>query len=131
MAVIVVADDDADIADLVAYGLERAGHTVYAALDGRRALSLVLTYRPCLVVLDNGMPGLSGMEVTAALREDGSTADAQVIMITGMPLADPDDLVDRLVTKPVAPRQVRALINEALSVANRRHRSCGQPGDSV
>lgn len=73
MACIVIADDDVDVAAFISYSLEVAGHKVHTALDGVGALELVRRELPDLVVLDNGMPGMTGLEVVAALRAEPST----------------------------------------------------------
>lgn len=114
MAVIVVADDDIDLADLVAYSFEVAGHTVHAARDGMRALALVQACRPDLVVLDHAMPGLNGLEVAAALRAEPDTARVPVIMISANGPPATHGLVDRLIAKPLRPRQLAAVIRELL-----------------
>src|SRR5207248_2956839 len=58
---ILVADDDPDIRELVAGHLERRGYSVMAAGDGEAALRLVLERLPQVAVLDVGMPGLDGL----------------------------------------------------------------------
>ncbi len=112
MAVIVVADDDAEIADFIRYSLEVAGHTVHTALDGVCALQLVRAHRPDLVVLDQSMPGLTGLEVAARLRADADTATVPVLMISGNGPADATGLIDRLVAKPLRPRELAAVMRE-------------------
>jgi DNA-binding response OmpR family regulator len=80
--VILVADDDRDIQDLVAIRLERAGYRVLRADDGRRALELASSERPALAVLDVTMPHLDGYSVLHRLREDAATAEMPVILLT-------------------------------------------------
>ncbi len=114
MAVIVVADDDAEIADFIRYSFEVAGHTVHTALDGVTALQLVHAHHPDLVVLDQSMPGLTGLQVAAALRARDDTAHVSVLMISG---SEPDGvtgLVDRLVAKPLRPRELAGVMRELL-----------------
>ena len=111
---IVVADDDIDIADLYAYSLEVAGHTVHTAVDGVSALQLVRQFLPDLVVLDQNMPGLTGLEVAAALRSDSRTADLPILMVTANGPKNAAALVDRLLTKPLAPRQLLGTMRDML-----------------
>jgi DNA-binding response OmpR family regulator len=80
--VIVVADDDADILDLVAITLERAGHVVHRARDGQEALDLIREQRPEVAVLDVAMPILDGFELTRMLREDPETRDVRIVLLT-------------------------------------------------
>ncbi|MEV6596791.1 response regulator [Actinoplanes sp. NPDC051346] len=109
-----VADDDADVADLIAYAFERAGHTVRTVLDGAWALQLIQDLEPDLVVLDHCMPGLTGADVVSALRAHPTTAATPILMITAR---QPDEMtvhVDRLLSKPVMPRQLTAVAAEML-----------------
>jgi len=80
--VIVVADDDADILDLVTLTLERAGHVVHCARDGEEALELVRRERPDVAVLDVAMPKLDGFELTRKLRGDPETSEVQIVLLT-------------------------------------------------
>ena len=68
--VVLAADDDEDILELVAFRLERAGYEVIAVEDGERALEAARERRPSLAVLDVMMPKLTGYEVVRALREE-------------------------------------------------------------
>jgi DNA-binding response OmpR family regulator len=65
---VVVADDDAAIRQLVALHLRRLGWAVLEAPDGQEALRLVLNREPDLLVVGGAMPGLSGYEVTSEVR---------------------------------------------------------------
>jgi DNA-binding response OmpR family regulator len=123
MAVIVVADDDAEIADFIRYSFEVAGHTVHTALDGVAALRLVRAHRPDLVVLDESMPGLTGLQVAAELRARDDTADVPVVMISGSVPGDVTGLVDRLVAKPLRPRELAAVMRELFGAAENQPRS--------
>lgn len=79
---VLVADDEADIANLVAIVLGRAGFRVLRAPDGERALELARERSPSACVLDGSMPGLAGFEVAAALRERPETAGIKVLILT-------------------------------------------------
>ncbi len=76
--VVLVADDDEDVLELVAFRLRRAGYRTVTARDGREALEMVHAEHPDLSVLDVAMPEMDGLEVTRALRGSASTR--------GMPL---------------------------------------------
>jgi DNA-binding response OmpR family regulator len=80
-ASILIADDDTDVRRLIAGLLERAGHRVIEASDGRDALKLLYSHRPSLVVLDLTMPGLDGWQVLERVRE---VSDVPVLMLTAM-----------------------------------------------
>jgi CheY-like chemotaxis protein len=79
---ILCADDDADILNLIALRLERAGFRVVQAVDGEQALALARELHPTLAVLDVMMPRLTGTEVLEALRADPATRDLRVILLS-------------------------------------------------
>ena len=77
-----VADDDADVRELVAFRLEREGYEVLTAADGSQALELTASRVPTVAILDVMMPGLDGYEVTRRMREDPRLADVPVVLLT-------------------------------------------------
>jgi DNA-binding response OmpR family regulator len=122
VTVVLVADDDADIRDLVAFKLEQAGFEVIAVADGQQALEQARTSRPTLAVLDVSMPGLSGIDVCRMLRADSATAGMMVIMLTAR--VQEQDVeggfsagADDYVTKPFSPRELVSRIQAMLSRA--------------
>jgi DNA-binding response OmpR family regulator len=76
---VLVADDDRDVRTLVRTLLERAGHEVVEAADGKECLRALYERRPELVVLDVGMPALDGWEALVRIRE---VADVPVLLLT-------------------------------------------------
>jgi DNA-binding response OmpR family regulator len=76
---VLVADDDRDVRNLVRTLLERAGHEVVEAADGRECLRVLYAKRPELVVLDVRMPLLDGWDALARIRE---VANVPVLMLT-------------------------------------------------
>ena len=126
MKTILVVDDEPKIADLARDYLEHAGFTVRTAADGEAALAAVRRDRPDLVVLDLGLPGLDGFDVTRAIRRD---SNLPVIMLTAR-----DDELDKLLglelgaddylTKPFSPRELVARVRAVL----RRVDAAAQPG---
>jgi DNA-binding response OmpR family regulator len=79
---LLVADDDEDILQLLSFRLERAGYEIVQARNGPDALRLALELRPALAVLDVMMPGLNGYEVTRELRRNEETRTMPVILLT-------------------------------------------------
>jgi DNA-binding response OmpR family regulator len=77
---ILVAEDQADIRDLLALNLRNAGYEVTAVADGRSALALQTEQARDLLILDLMMPGLDGLEVCKALRAKGSATP--ILMLT-------------------------------------------------
>jgi CheY-like chemotaxis protein len=66
---ILVADDYPDGREMLAFFLERQGHTVATASDGADALTVTATFKPHVAILDIGMPGISGHGVARELRQ--------------------------------------------------------------
>jgi DNA-binding response OmpR family regulator len=79
---IVIADDDADVLDLVRFRLEQGGYETAAADDGEEALRLARERHPDLCVLDVMMPRMNGFQVVEALRADGATEAIPVLLLT-------------------------------------------------
>ena len=124
MATIVIADDDPDAADLVAYAFEGAGHTVRTVLDGASALRLIKELEPDVAVLDQNMPRMTGAEVVSAMRAHSPTMTTRILMITGSSQREMTAPVDRLLTKPVTPRQLTTVVADMLrGCADPQHRS--------
>jgi CheY-like chemotaxis protein len=113
--VVVVADDDADILDLVALTLERAGHQVHRARDGEEALELIRERSPDVAVLDVAMPRLDGLELTRLLRDDPGTRGVRVVLLTarvqdGGAEAGLAAGANDYVRKPFSPRELQARV---------------------
>jgi DNA-binding response OmpR family regulator len=112
---VLVADDDEDILELVAFRLERAGYEVITAGDGRQALAAIQEHLPDLAVLDVMMPGLSGYEVTQRMRGDDATRDIPVILLTAR-VQEADVArgfeagADDYMRKPFSPRELRSRV---------------------
>jgi DNA-binding response OmpR family regulator len=79
---VLVADDNADICDLLQVGLSKLAVDVEVANNGREAYEKILAHKPSLVLLDLVMPELTGLEVLAKLRETAEFSLLPVIMIT-------------------------------------------------
>ena len=116
---VLVADDDPDILDLVRYRLERSGFTVATAADGTEAVRLATDLAPALAVVDVMMPGLTGFEVTRKLRDDPRTAGIPVILLTAR--AQEADVqegfaagADDYLRKPFSPRELSARVQAVL-----------------
>ena len=81
-ALILVADDDADIRDIVSFRLRRAGYETVEASNGSEALKLAHDRPPDLCILDVMMPQVNGFEVARELRGDSSTESIPILMLT-------------------------------------------------
>jgi phosphate regulon transcriptional regulator PhoB len=122
---ILVADDEKDIVELIAYNLEQEGFAVCKAFDGRKAWEMVQTDKPDLVILDLMMPAMSGTEVCRMIRRQAETATIPIIMLTAK--SDPVDKVlgleigaDDYITKPFHIRELIARVRAVLRRSERR-----------
>jgi diguanylate cyclase (GGDEF)-like protein len=116
---ILIADDDADLREILRAVLEPAGYAVSEASDGERALRLVQEAPPDLVILDYMMPRLSGPQVCEWLRRDLLLRHLPVIMLTGK--AEVQDKVyginagaDDYLVKPFEPKELLARVQMVL-----------------
>ena len=82
MARILMAEDEKQIADMIAFKLTNGGHQVIRAQDGEQALHLAMSDPPDLIMLDAMMPVLSGFEVLRRLKADAALRSVPVIMVT-------------------------------------------------
>jgi DNA-binding response OmpR family regulator len=118
--VILAADDDEDILQLVAFRLGRSGYRVLQAHDGEEALALATEHVPDLAVLDVGMPKLDGFEVVRRLRAQESTSGMPIIMLTAR--AQDTDVEEGFdagandyLRKPFSPQELRARVQSMLA----------------
>lgn len=82
MAKILVAEDEKQIADMIAFKLTNSGHQVIRAHDGEQAMKLAKSDIPDLIMLDAMMPGVGGFEVLRRLKADSALRSVPVIMVT-------------------------------------------------
>jgi PAS domain S-box-containing protein len=80
---VLVVDDNRDAAESLAMLLRTLGASVRVAYSGAEALQAVETYRPAVVLLDIGMPGMDGYEVARSIREQPDFRDITLIALTG------------------------------------------------
>ena len=116
---VLVADDDRDILELVAFRLERAGYDVVTAGDGAEAFDVATAHGPDLAVLDVMMPRLDGYETTRRLRGQEATERIPVILLTArVQEADVqrgfDAGADDYLKKPFSPQELRARVQAVL-----------------
>jgi diguanylate cyclase (GGDEF)-like protein len=117
--VILVVDDDEDIASFVAFNLKVHGYEVLVASDGANALEVIENRRPDLAVVDWMMPRMDGVELTQKLRADPLTSALPVIMLTarGMTVDKIAGLtagVDDYLVKPFDTAELLARISSTL-----------------
>jgi PAS domain S-box-containing protein len=112
---VLVVDDNVDAAESIGMLLRLWGHEVRVAYNGPQALTAAAEYRPEVVVLDIGLPGMSGYEVARQLRQRPQFAKALLVAVTGYG-QDEDRRrsgeagFDHHLTKPVDPDILHALL---------------------
>ncbi|MDK2873761.1 MAG: two-component system, OmpR family, phosphate regulon response regulator PhoB [Desulfomicrobiaceae bacterium] len=116
---ILVIEDDADIANLLAFHIKAAGYGCTVARDGKTGVRLAQSERPSLILLDLMLPGMSGLEVCKTLKSSPETDHIPIIMLTAR-----GDEVDRVlgfelgaedyVVKPFSPRELMLRIKNVL-----------------
>jgi len=114
---ILIVDDDPLIRKLITTTLDEvAGYRLCEAGDGLQALETALEERPEIVFLDYDMPRLDGVETCRRLRSDPVTADATIVMLTGMSDAPSRYRAaaagaDLFLTKPFSPLRLLRLVD--------------------
>jgi two-component system phosphate regulon response regulator PhoB len=92
MKKVLIIEDEKDLAELLAFNLEKEGYATTCTYDGKRGLDRAVADLPDLILLDLMLPGLLGTEVCKALRKNQNTARIPIIMITAK-----GDEIDRVV----------------------------------
>jgi PAS domain S-box-containing protein len=112
---VLVVDDNADGAEMLAMYLELAGNATRTAFDGRRALEVAREWAPEIVFLDIGLPDKNGYEVAKSLREDPASRSAVLVALTGWGSASDKRRADEAgfdahLTKPVDVAAVKEIL---------------------
>ncbi|MEV6596167.1 response regulator [Actinoplanes sp. NPDC051346] len=115
MALIMVVDDDTDVRDLIETTLRVDGHEVLSAVSAPEALTAMRENQPDLLVTDQMMPGMTGLELVRAMREDHTIAEVPIILLTGTDKHRDLFSVDRWLEKPFSPSRLRSHVQALLS----------------
>jgi len=134
MPLILVAEDEPPLSEVLTYNLEKSGFSTVVAFDGVTALQHATNLSLSAVILDWMMPGMSGIDVCRAIRADARTANLPILMLTAR--GDEADRVhglesgaDDYMVKPFSPRElvarVHALLRRTRAVSNGADITCG------
>jgi two-component system alkaline phosphatase synthesis response regulator PhoP len=126
---ILIADDEPDIREIVAYNLAKEGYEVSTAKDGDEALVQAKSQKPDLIILDIMMPKKTGVEVCQILRSQPAYKETLIIFLTA--LSDESSHIrgletggDDYVTKPISPKvlvsRVNALFRRSVKEQNQK-----------
>jgi two-component system alkaline phosphatase synthesis response regulator PhoP len=132
---ILVVEDDEPIAELIRHTLAKAGYRVTCYTSGEKLLVHAGSEPPDLVLLDLMLPGADGLKICRLLRDEESTREVPIIMVTAR--GEEADVVrgletgaDDYVVKPFSPRVLRARV-EAVLRRRSRERNGGVPAGEV
>ncbi|MBA3744589.1 response regulator [Sporichthya sp.] len=109
---VLIVEDDTDVRELLRRRFSRSGYHAVAVASGEAGLAALEWSRPCLAVVDIGLPGMSGWEFIARFRE--RTAGAVPVCVVSA-LDPPTDVarpnLEGYVTKPVGSRDIQHMLN--------------------
>src|SRR5262245_15100332 len=114
---ILVAEDDANLRDVIAWSLRAEGYRVVTAADGLEALRILATGLAGLVVFDVRMPKMSGLEVIERMRRSPDLRRIPVVVQTAFPAEAPGDLA--VLPKPFSAQRLLDVVSAILGA----HRS--------
>ena len=122
---VLVADDDAEVAGLVAISMRRAGFNVVTAANGEQAIEEALEHAPDACILDIMMPNMNGYEVVRRLKEEPATAEIPIILLSARAGALDRDFglrigADAYVQKPFPPKELGETVWSLIRAAGER-----------
>ncbi len=120
MALILVVDDNQSVRDVVRMMLERDSHRVVGAAHGEEALKLLENHAPEMALIDIEMPGMTGYELCARLRERTTWGTRPIALMTGRAITGVLERAlaagaQRMIPKPFARSELQIAIREMLA----------------
>nr|WP_321400612.1 response regulator [uncultured Desulfobacter sp.] len=116
---ILIVDDEEDILELIKFNLKGEGYNILQAMTGEEAIKIAKQSGPDLMVLDLMLPGIDGLEVTRYLKNNDTTTDIPIVMLTAK--GEESDIITGLelgandyISKPFSPRELTARIRAIL-----------------
>ncbi len=125
---ILIADDEADILEIISYNLQLHGYEVITAKDGDQAIDLANSTQPDLIILDIMMPKKNGIEVCKYLRSQSAFNQTIIVFLTALN----DELshvrglefgADDFITKPISPKVMVSKVNSFFRRINKQSNS--------
>lgn len=116
---VLVADDEIHIIHVVTIKLRNNGYEVISAEDGEKAFAMACEEKPDIIVTDYQMPGMTGLELVRKLRQNETTKNIPVIMLTARGFAvedkEQEELdISELLSKPFSPKELLRSIEDIL-----------------
>ena len=120
MAKILIAEDERDIRDLVAFTLRFAGHEVFSASNGEEAVEMAPKVNPDLILMDVRMPRMTGYEACKLMKDDPDLKDIPVIFLSAKGQENEiqqglDAGAEEYLLKPFAPDQLTTHVKTILA----------------
>lgn len=119
---VLICDDEPHICESIRYAVSKEGFDHVLARDGNAAYDAAVAERPDLIILDVGMPGMTGFEVCKKLREDPAYADLPIVILTAFGQASDEQEAyaagaNKFISKPFSPRALREVLREMLATS--------------
>ena len=116
---ILIVEDNPQNMRLVEMSLRASGYTLLKATDGEEALDVAMSERPDLILLDMGLPGVDGLEVTRRLRQMPAFSRTFIIAVTAHAMkGDEEKFIeagcDAYLSKPIDTRELPGVVAEML-----------------
>lgn len=120
MAKILIAEDERDIRDLIAFTLRFAGHEVFAAANGEEAVEMAPKVNPDLILMDVRMPRMTGYEACKIMKANPDMKDIPVVFLSAKGQENEiqqglDVGAEEYLLKPFAPDQLTKRVKEILA----------------
>lgn len=118
MPKILLVEDNEMNREMLSRRLRDLGHSVVVAHDGEQGHSMAFTEQPDLIVIDIGLPGIDGLEVTRLLKSNEEMRHIPIIVLTGFPTNRESAFAagcDDYVVKPVAFSELQKMIQNSIS----------------
>ncbi len=116
---ILIADDEADILEIISHNLQKEGYQIYTANNGEDAVHMAFKKRPDLIILDVMMPKMDGMEACRQIKGNQKTKDIPVLFLTARSeefaeISGFEAGADDYISKPIRPRVLTSRIKAVL-----------------
>lgn len=123
MKKVLVIEDNKDNLTLISYPLKRAGYEVISAETGEEGVELAIKERPFFIIVDIGLPGIDGFEVTRRIRCSEIDGDVPIIAMTSFAMMGDRERVlaagcNGYFEKPIDPLTIVEKIHEVIGVKN-------------
>jgi CheY-like chemotaxis protein len=125
---VLVVDDYPDTQLLLSYVLQDAGYELIFADDGPGAIAMARAHRPAAIVMDLGLPGMSGFEAARQLKADPEMAGIAIVAhtLSTAPLTAEHDIFDAVCRRPGTPDVLVRALHRAFKTMAARARPAGQ-----